>query len=277
MNHVLESVRRAVRSLGTESNNDPQLRRILLAIASPLEAQAVLNTGTPNGNISGTFQSGPWKLESFASGFDVVVTGVGKANAAAGVARVIDSSRHCAVISLGIAGTLPNEENLNGEVTSDANNSILTYAMDIGDVVVANVMRYADEGLERPEGFVSLSEMGFPIGPFDEGKGVLAPKELTEVIAELLRKAGCACQVGVIATVSTCSGTNALARQVVARTGAVAEAMEGAAVCQVAAWFGISSCEIRVISNTTGSRSEQRWDVGAAMETLSRIGACLRG
>ena len=81
---------------------------------------------------------------------------------------------------------------------------------------------------------------------------------------------------GVIATVSTCAGVDSLASAVVERTGAIVEAMEGAAVgvavrnasmaCGMAGGFLFG--EYRVVSNTTGDRSWQEWDLEKAIGVL---------
>jgi futalosine hydrolase len=60
------------------------------------------------------------------------------------------------------------------------------------------------------------------------------------------------------------------------RTGAVAEAMEGAAVALVAHRLRIPMAEVRVVSNTTGSRPRQVWDLKGALARLSDLAAALR-
>ena len=78
---------------------------------------------------------------------------------------------------------------------------------------------------------------------------------------------------GIIATVSWCSGDDGCARGVVNRTGAIAEAMEGAAVCVAAQMIdpNIRTGELRVISNTTGDRKAQIWDLGLALGRLTHV------
>src|SRR5262249_12942439 len=76
---------------------------------------------------------------------------------------------------------------------------------------------------------------------------------------------------GGIATVSTCSGTDAFATDVRDRTGAIAECMEGAAVGLVAERLGIPVGEVSIISNTTGDRNRQVWDLQKALHGLSRV------
>jgi futalosine hydrolase len=83
---------------------------------------------------------------------------------------------------------------------------------------------------------------------------------------------------GDIATVSTCSGTDELARAVAARTRACVEAMEGAAIAHALARLPgprIPFCEIRVVSNTTGDRSKQQWDIRGSLVKLSDVAAAL--
>ena len=55
-----------------------------------------------------------------------------------------------------------------------------------------------------------------------------------------------------------------------ARTKAVAEAMEGAAVVHAARRLGVPAIELRVISNTTGDRDNQKWDLAGALAALGR-------
>lgn len=107
-------------------------------------------------------------------------------------------------------------------------------------------------------------EMGFPMGPF-RGSAIPASPAVLEVLKPLVDA------VGPVATVSTCSGVGSLAEQVRARTGAVAECMEGAAVAHVGARLGVPTGELRVISNTTGDRPGQRWDLKGALAGLEAV------
>ena len=73
---------------------------------------------------------------------------------------------------------------------------------------------------------------------------------------------------GGIATVSTCSGTNERAQLIESQTNCICEAMEGAAVVHTANRLGAKAIEIRAISNTTGNRDLQKWDIECALTTL---------
>lgn len=224
---------------------DPQSGSVLLVVASPLEAGAI--TGVPAGVLS----FAPWLPEPLRPkqpGFEIVLSGIGKSNAAAATAKVLEPPRHRAVLSVGIAGSLE--------------------PMDLGQVVIASSSVFADEGLQSPDGFKDCASMGFPLGAFSGSavpvnEGMM--RELETVLSTLFPR------TGLIATVSTCSGTDSLAAQVRNRTGALAEAMEGASVGLVAHRLGVPFGEVRIISNTTGDRGSQRWDINVALSKLSEV------
>ena len=184
----------------------------------------------------------------------VVVAGIGRTNAAAATAEALAEARatgapFAAVISTGIAGALPGSN------------------LAIGTVIVADACVYAEEGIALPEGQGDMRVLGFPLGDFE---GNRVPVDGALLVA--FRALGPACA---IATVATCSGTDAAALSVRTRTGAMAEAMEGAAVVHAARRVGVPAIEIRSISNTTGDRATQRWDIAAAFTALQGVGDAL--
>jgi futalosine hydrolase len=109
-----------------------------------------------------------------------------------------------------------------------------------------------------------MRALGFALGDF-EGNRV-------PVDAALLQGFGHLGARGPIATVATCSGTDAGAQEVARRTGAIAEAMEGAAVAHAARRFGVPALEIRTISNATGNRTMQGWDLPRGLAALKPVG-----
>lgn len=225
-------------------------RRVLFAAATPMEADCLLAAvGAVAGGPAGRLPE--WTLIPVDEAWDLVITGVGKANAAGAVARLLDPSRHAGVVSIGIGGTL-------GEA-----------GLAVGEVVAATACAFADEGLLTPQGFTDCAAMGFGPGDF---AGMAVP--VTGPWVEALSAAGA--RPGVVATVSTCSGTDAQARAVAERTGAIAEAMEGAAVALAAHRLGAACGEVRAVSNTTGNRAAQRWDLPAARLALTAFLTRLR-
>lgn len=247
----------------TTPQGDQSPRPILLAAAAPAEARAVLagigaeplaDSLTPPGQRMGSKpkHDWPWTRLEVNDRFHLVLTGVGKANAAAAVARTLDPTLHSCVLSVGIAGALPGS------------------GVEIGQSICATACVYADEGVLTPDGFMDCAEIGFPLGPFG-GKIIRVPDEIIGRLSCL------ADRTGPIATVSTCSGTDELAATVAERTGALAEAMEGAACAHIASLLGVAAGELRTISNRTGDRSAGGWDVPRALSRLRQvIGALAR-
>lgn len=230
---------------------DSLLGGLLLLAAAPKEVEAILSgLGEAPRRVS------IWTPE-VARGATIARTGVGKAAAAGAAARLIDPVRHRVVLSVGIAGSLPDS------------------GLSIGDIVLATQSLFADEGVATPDGFTPLSAMGF--GPMPDGSdGLPIDPDLEALLEAALPDAA----RGPIATVSSCSGTDDRAREITTRTGAIAEAMEGAAIAVVCAHLGVHFAEVRAISNTTGNRGAQRWDLAAGLgalgEATARIASAFR-
>ena len=177
------------------------------------------------------------------SGAFVVVGGIGKTNAAsATTAAIMSDGPFDWVINAGVAGSLPKSN------------------LSLGDIVVASKCVYAEEGIETPGGFQTIEQMGFSLGNFSGNAVPVHPWMLERLTAIGI--------VAPIATVATCSGTDARAAMVQKRTNCVCEAMEGAAVIHAAHRVGAPAIEIRSISNTTGDRDSQEWNIEFALQNL---------
>ncbi|MFZ2875546.1 MAG: futalosine hydrolase [Phycisphaerales bacterium] len=214
---------------------------LVLVVAAPAEVRAVL-TGCSRPDLSAP---PPWTRIELGPGLSLVVTGVGKA-ASAGACGALLRPSDGVVLNVGVAGVLPGS------------------GLRLGAVVAANASVFADEGAQTPQGFIDIAALGFPPG---DATGVTMPCD-TGVVDSLRPLADA---VAPVATVSTCSGTDALAREIERRTGAAAEGMEGAAVVLVCRRLGLPAGELRVISNTTGDRGSQVWDLPGALGVLSRV------
>lgn len=227
--------------------------RTLLLVAVAAEARTVLAARGWDSARASVAAEEAWRLHSVDGRFDLVVTGVGKAAAAGGAGRFLDPDRHRAALSVGVCGSLP-----------WADGGMLAPRT----AIVATEVCLADEGVATARGFEDVATMGFPPLP-GEGMSFATDPDVRAALAQA------ADVEGVIATVSTCSGTNALAEQIAGRTGAVAEAMEGAAIAVTARRLGVLFGELRVVSNTTGERSSQRWDLPGALQRLGEVVAGL--
>lgn len=231
--------------------------RTLLLVAAPNEARAVLRAldrSNPEADAHA-----PWVIHEATDPrdpFDVVVTGVGKANAAASTARTFDQSRHAAVYNLGVSGVL------------------LGSPLRLLDVIAATHSAYADEGIETPgpELFQHVASIGF--GPLLDSPPHAAMQRETRLACtappsiEGFTPVPCIC-----ATVSTCSGTDARAAEIARRTSAFAEDMESAAIAYTLARLAprVPFTCLRVISNTTGNRDAQQWNLAGALDRLEAL------
>jgi futalosine hydrolase len=192
------------------------------------------------------------------NGMEVVlgIGGVGKASAASAAAYLLGRGDFRAVLSIGCAGAF------RGGLLSP------------GEVVIADRVILADEGVESPRGFIDLAGLGLSIlPPVMAGAGAPAGNEVpfrspwrltSKHLAALSAEVGFPIRAGPICTVSTASGTDRRAAEVFARWRPAAEAMEGAAVA-VAAWrLSVPFLEVRGISNFTGDRDRASWDLPLA-------------
>lgn len=218
----------------------------VLVVAAESEARAVFVAhGLPDRDAP--------QLRVLRGGVWILRTGIGKANAAGALGIALSQSPAKRVVSLGLGGALPGS------------------GLGIGEAVLATSSIFADEGIETPEGFVDCRSMGFPLHPEDRGAGFPPDQRLAELIGAVVEKRSA------VATVSTCSGRDELAERVRRRTGAGVEAMEGAAVLLTCLKLGVPAAEVRVISNTTGDRKRQVWDIGRALAELGRVSVMISG
>jgi futalosine hydrolase len=234
---------------------------VLCITAAPAEARAV---------AAGLGVSEPawdWRAVDAPHQWRLVRSGVGKVNAAGCTVSCLaqEHDQTPMAINLGVCGSLGED------------------APPVGSVIVASGSVYADEGIATPTTFQDMAAAGFPPWPgADLGSGcsgVVAEAGLVRATRDRLAAAlEAEVLVGPIATISTCSGTDALAREVARRTGAIAEAMEGAAIAHALMRVRGSArdfLEIRVVSNTTGDRDKQSWDLKGALATLTRVAKAL--
>lgn len=179
-------------------------------------------------------------------------SGVGKANAAAATALLVEHLRPEAVICFGCAGAFPGS------------------GLQVGDLALATEEIYGDEGVETAAGFLDMQALGFALVESGGEKWFNRFPADPELVAHAHRIAARSAAaprrvaVGPLVTVSACSGTSAGGQRLAARTGGVGENMEGAAVAQICARTGTPWLEVRGISNLVEDRDLSRWDLPAA-------------
>lgn len=159
----------------------------------------------------------------------LVRTGVGPVNAAHATTLFLAREPAQRVVVCGVGGAYPDSD------------------LAVGDVACAQSEVYGDLGAESPDGFLDFAALGF------------AP------IALDVQLHPCATRVPFV-TCTTCTGTEATARALRARTGGAIESMEGAAVVHVANRLCVPVGEIRGVSNRVGDRDRSRWRISEAAD-----------
>jgi futalosine hydrolase len=195
-------------------------------------------------------------LGGSAENISFAATGAGKVSAAIATLELISQLRPDWIIQLGCAGAYPGS------------------GLGIADVAIANLEIFADEGVETPEGFLSMRDLELPQASRD---GELIFNEVpvdfptAETIQEIRSSLGQQSRIeaGLFCTVSRGSGTDAASRRVEERWNPLVESMEGAAAALVAWRQRVRFSEIRGISNMTGDRNRESWQVAEACEAAA--------
>jgi futalosine hydrolase len=160
----------------------------------------------------------------------VLCTGIGAVNAAHAVTMAIMRRRPEAIVVCGIGGAYPGS------------------GLAVGDIACAAQECYGDLGAAAPTGFLDLQALGFPLIRAEVPVYNELPMQLWPVERRVK-----------FVTLNTCTGTDAAARAIEARTGGAVENMEGAAVAHVAHLHGIPVGELRGISNMVTNRDIGAW------------------
>jgi futalosine hydrolase len=170
--------------------------------------------------------------------------GIGKAAAAASLAAALETRSPSSVLAIGIGGAYPGAGLLPR------------------DLALASEEIFADEGVETPAGWQGYE--AFVVSSGAQNRIALDGELVARARAALDRVA-----LGPFATVSTCSGTELLARRMEKRWGAIMESMEGAAWALVARRYGVPFVELRAVSNVAEDRDVKAWDLGGAVAALA--------
>lgn len=188
---------------------------------------------------------------------DVLSGGLGPAGAAAAAATALTAAStreapYHLVISAGIGGGFTRQP-AGGFDGADRPGA------PVGRLVVADAIVAADLGAETPDGFLSVTELGF--GRVEHRPPPALLSAITEASGGM---------TGAVLTVSTVTGSAERAAELLLRhPEALVEAMEGFGVAEAAAAHGVPVLELRTISNPVGPRDRAAWRIGEALDTLS--------
>lgn len=185
---------------------------------------------------------------------EFMLTGIGAASTCYRVTKQITTAAmggdgYSFALNIGIAGSYDMEE------------------FPIGSAALVYKDYFGDLGFETFSGFKTLF-----------GYGILGEDEFPYTGGALERKVGgfegleSALQrgkKGVGVTVQTVTGDPAKVREMYERFKPQIESMEGAAFYFVALQEGIPCAQIRTVSNEVGERDRSKWDIPAALNTLT--------
>ncbi|MCF6267604.1 MAG: futalosine hydrolase [Desulfuromusa sp.] len=173
--------------------------------------------------------------------------GVGQVNMAAQLTRLLSEYSSEAMLLCGCGGSYPDS------------------GLQVGDLALAETEIYGDLGVATVDKFIPLDQLNLPqnpqLAPIIQQSISLNP-DLLKWAQEILPNA----THGTFVTVNLCSGNTDLSLELQQRTGGICENMEGAAAAQVCAEFKIPLLELRGISNPTGTRDPQQWDIHRGAE-----------
>ncbi|MCS7078460.1 MAG: futalosine hydrolase [Chloracidobacterium sp.] len=187
------------------------------------------------------------RLASLEPHVSILLTGVGIIRAAAAAAYVLGRRRFAALLHIGVGGAYPGAP------------------VQVGDLATAAGECDPQSGIITPAGYQDLGGLGFPLtDAFPNSLMFNSP--WADWVAQQVAPAPRL----LFATVACCSGTDAAAAAMAARTTAAVENMEGLAVAWTAAQFGVPYAALRAISNFTGDRERQQWNLPAACAALAR-------
>ena len=219
---------------------------ILILAAAPLET-ALLRKKITDLQIfyCGSVQVFSGKLQ----GQDILLShgGIGQVSMAIQLTQLLSEHQPMAIFLCGCGGSYPKS------------------GLKTGDLALATEEIFGDLGVATTAKFIPLNQLDLPQNP------QLAPvvqqsfplnADLLSWAQEIFPDAVC----GPFVTVNCCSGTTELSTELQQRTGGICENMEGAATAQVCAEFNIPLLELRGISNPTGTRDPQQWDIARGTE-----------
>ena len=231
---------------------------IALIAAVPLETALLRRTMSPCEVRS----CGRFDLYRGTVGGQAVVllhSGVGKANAAAATAILLETLRPEMVVNFGCGGAFPE------------------CGLNIGDLALASEECYGDEGVTTPSGFLDLQDLNLPLvqrnGQAHYNHYPVTPDLLERarsILAVALTGNAPRLAVGTFVTVSTCSGTDQAAAALYQRTQGICENMEGGAIAQLCCRYNIPFMALRGISNFAENRDPARWDLAGGAKTAQQ-------
>lgn len=190
----------------------------------------------------------PSEARALPSGLSCLVTGVGKTASAVSLCEYVHAHPVERVFIFGVAGAF----------VSDPGSQRAT--LEVGELVWVQRDLLLDEGVQLEEGFLDLDALSL------RGEQPQDYRACASWMQRLQQRLPGPALVG--ATVSTCSSTDALAKQRQGQAPVQVETMEGAALAHVCDRRSLPWVQLRAVSNRCGQRDQGGWDLPLALESL---------
>jgi len=165
----------------------------------------------------------------------VLITGAGMVATAFAMGKHLAENKYDLVINLGICGSFDRE-------------------IALGDVLEIVEDDLAELGAEDDEDFITIEKLGFGESSFRATYPLPEKFNLKKVNA---------------VTVNTVHGNDASIKRLSTRINAQLESMEGAAFFYACREAGVSSLQIRAVSNYVEKRNRDAWQIGLAIKNLN--------
>jgi futalosine hydrolase len=231
------------------------MKPVIVTAATPMEIALLRNSLEGGGRIIAGHRE---FHEGKIAGRHVILapTGLGKVNAASAATAILEHYEPEILINTGCAG------------------AYIGSGLSVGDLAMATVETLGDEGVIAPDGWHPLEFIGIP--SLSKAGNVFynrfpMTRWAIDKAGHVAETNGATLHQGVFVTLSTASGSGERGAELFLRFSALCENMEGAAVAQVAALYGVDCLEIRGISNMVEDRDLSRWDIPMAVERVQRF------
>jgi futalosine hydrolase len=231
------------------------MKPVIVTAATSMEIALLRNSLEGGGRII----AGPREFhEGKIAGRHVILaaTGIGKVNAASAATAILEHYEPELLINTGCAG------------------AYIGSGLSVGDLAMATVEVLGDEGVIAPDGWRPLDSIGIPsltkAGNVFYNRFPMTRWALDKA-GHVAETNGVSLHQGLFVTLSTASGSGERGAELFQRFGALCENMEGGAVAQVAALYGVDCLEIRGVSNMVEDRDLSRWDIPTAVERAQRF------
>lgn len=186
----------------------------------------------------------------------ICVGGIGKVNAAAASAVMIERVQPRLVINTGCAGAYAGS------------------GLGVGSLAVASNEVLGDEGVFTANEWLDMKEIKLSLlsrGNRRYYNEAPLSRHAAEKCMRLADYCGIRMGRGNFITVSACSGSLRRGEELAGRYDGICENMEGAAVAFTCLRYGVDCLEIRGISNLVGDRDMSAWDIPRAVEAAQRF------